>query len=125
MKGRNQKCIKGFVNSKNAYMLVYTQATDDIQPHVSVTSVVSNSQGSSKSNGVERSGVNSSALEVAMEVHGLAVRLRNKVTEQNKKFEEWTSEESNKRVMIILLFTVFTLSALYLTGSCKFQFPLC
>ncbi|XP_034233930.1 ubiquitin carboxyl-terminal hydrolase 48-like [Thrips palmi] len=91
-KGRPQKCAKGFVSSKNAYMLVYTLATgkDDVNTPL-------NNQTSPKVNGVERHGIKSSALENEMNAWGLAKRLIDRVNEQNHKFEEWTTEENDKR----------------------------
>lgn len=81
------------MSSKNAYMLVYTLANgkDDVN-------TPSNNQAAPKANGVERHGIKSSALENEMNTWGLAKRLVDRVNEQNHKFEEWTTEENDKRV---------------------------
>lgn len=97
-KSRVQRLAKGFVSSKNAYMLVYTLASGK---HDSTDSCVSSAaqtpQNPSKMNGVERHSVSSSSLEAEMILWGLNKRLVEKVNEQNRKFEEWTTEEYTKR----------------------------
>lgn len=97
VKGRGQKNMKGFINSKNAYMLVYTLATENNDGNILGSPGVSNCSINPKANGVERCGISSNALEAEMIAWGLEKRLVDKVNEQNRKFEEWTTEETTKR----------------------------
>ncbi|KAK3916045.1 Ubiquitin carboxyl-terminal hydrolase 48 [Frankliniella fusca] len=97
VKGRGQKSTKGLITSKNAYMLVYTLTTEKDDCSGLGSPGLSNISITPKANGIERCGVSSNALEAEMIAWGLENRLIDKVNEQNRKFEEWTTEETTKR----------------------------
>lgn len=102
VKGRIQRPAKGFIPSKNAYMLVYSLAIENRSHHSNIIGIVTpmlpNLQIIPKVNGIERHGVCSTALEGEMILWKLEKRLVDRVNEQNRKFEEWTTEENDKRV---------------------------
>lgn len=129
VKGRPQKCAKGFVSSKNAYMLVYTLATgkEELDRQSSATSPGLLNQTNPKANGIERHGINSSSLENEMISWKIAKRLVDRVNEQNRKFEEWTTEENNKRVFIqnYLIFNTYVPLQFFLDWMCNKFYFLC